>query len=293
MTRSGFAPFAVDRNIPPGSNDPAIKPRVAILHVDAGNASSLYDLFNGRSGGIESHFFIKKNGVIEQYRSIYFEADANYLANPFAVSIETQGYGEGEWTPEQIASIKRLLLWLRDEADIPLRKCPEWDSSGVGYHIQFGTPGKWTNVRKSCPGPDRIKQFNNTLVPWFGTAGGSSSEEDEVSFEDEYAVWAPGITEAEKAAWAGPDKKMTHAQMLQQSWGFSLRAKQQTDALKKQADATAAALSKVSAQSAAMAKALNALAASLNPTVKAAVEDALKDAVVQVHVDVDTTPDNV
>jgi hypothetical protein len=134
--------------------------------VDAGNASSLYDYFLRRSGGIESHFHVRKDGVIEQYRSIYYQADANYLANDFAVSIETQGFGAGEWTPQQIASIKRLLEWLNRAAGIPLRKCPEWDSSGVGYHIQFGSPGKWTPVAKSCPGPDRVKQFNNVLVPW-------------------------------------------------------------------------------------------------------------------------------
>lgn len=166
----GFCPFAKNLNIPPGSNDPGIKPRLAILHVDAGNASSLHDYFNGPSGGIESHFFVKKDGSIEQYRSIYFQADANLDANDFAVSIETQGYGEGEWTDEQIASIKRLLLWLHAEAGIPLVKVDKWDGSGVGYHTQFGAPSHWTPVSKSCPGPDRIKQFNAVLVPWMKTA---------------------------------------------------------------------------------------------------------------------------
>ena len=90
-------PFAVKRLIAPGSSDPRIEPRVAILHVDAGNASSLYDYFKNRSGGIESHFHIRKDGVIEQYRDTAFQADANLHANDFAVSIETQGFGEGEW----------------------------------------------------------------------------------------------------------------------------------------------------------------------------------------------------
>ncbi len=164
-TMTGICPFAVKKLIPPGANDPRIKPRLAILHVDAGNADSLYDYFRNRSGGVESHFHVKKSGTIEQYRDIYYEADANYLANPFAVSIETQGFGEGEWTPEQIASIFSLLLWLHEEAGIPLVKASKWDGAGVGYHIQFGTPGKWTNVSKSCPGPDRVKQFNRVIVP--------------------------------------------------------------------------------------------------------------------------------
>ena len=159
-------PFAVKRLIAPGSSDPRIEPRVAILHVDAGNASSLYDYFKNRSGGIESHFHIRKDGVIEQYRDTAFQADANLHANDFAVSIETQGFGEGEWTPAQLASIKRLLLWLNKVHGIPLEQCPAPYGKGVGYHTLFGAPSAWTPVAKSCPGPDRKKQFHSILVPW-------------------------------------------------------------------------------------------------------------------------------
>lgn len=162
----GIYPAAKHLLIPPGSNDPAIVPRVAILHVDAGNAESLHTFFRDRSGGIESHFHIQRDGDVEQYRNIFWQADANFRANDFAVSIETQGFGSGQWTPEQLASIKRLLLWLKSEAGIPLVKCPRWDGAGVGYHVQFGAPGPWTPVAKSCPGPDRIKQFDAALVPW-------------------------------------------------------------------------------------------------------------------------------
>ena len=159
-------PFAVKRLIAPGSSDPRIEPRVAILHVDAGNASSLYDYFKNRSGGIESHFHIRKDGVIEQYRDTAFQADANLHANDFAVSIETQGFGEGEWPPAQLASIKRLLLWLNKVHGIPLEQCPAPYGKGVGYHTLFGAPSAWTPVAKSCPGPDRKKQFHSILVPW-------------------------------------------------------------------------------------------------------------------------------
>lgn len=165
----GFYPNAVVREIKPGPSDPAIVPTVAILHVDAGNADSLYNLFkNNQSNGsgVEAHFHIKLNGVVEQYRSIYFQCDANYKANPFAVAIETQGFGGGYWTREQLASIKDLLHWLHDEARIPLVKCDNWQGPGVGYHIQFGAPGWWTPVAKSCPGPNRIEQFNKNIVPW-------------------------------------------------------------------------------------------------------------------------------
>jgi hypothetical protein len=178
-----ICPFATKKLIRPGSNDPHIVPRVAILHVDAANASSLHDYFDGPSGGIESHFFVKRDGGLEQYRDTDWQADANYLANDFAISIETQGYGAGEWTPEQLDMIKRLLTWVSDQHAIPLRKVPAWDGAGVGYHTQFGAPGPWTPVSKSCPGPDRIRQFNNTLVPWMESGARVAPKEDDMAFD--------------------------------------------------------------------------------------------------------------
>jgi hypothetical protein len=170
----GFAPFAVAKNIPPGSNDPSIVPRMAILHVAVSEGESLFDFFKNRSGGIESHFYIRRDGTVEQYRSIYFQADANLNANDFAVSIETQGMGPGKWTDAQLASIKRLLTWLHTEADVPLVKVAKWNGSGVGYHSQFP---EWSPVAKSCPGPDRIKQFNDVLVPWMSPPAPTAVEQ--------------------------------------------------------------------------------------------------------------------
>jgi hypothetical protein len=179
-------PGAVRKLIPPGK-DPKIKPRVAILHVDAGNADSLYSYFSTASGGIESHFHVKKSGVVEQYRDTDYQADANWHANDFAVSIETQGYGAGEWTAEQLAAIKALLLWLNQTHGIPLVKCPRWDGAGVGYHILF--MDEWAGGPRACPGPDRIKQFDNVLIPWMS----SPVEEDEMA---DYAAQLNRIEQA-------------------------------------------------------------------------------------------------
>jgi hypothetical protein len=171
-------PGARFRNIPPGSSDPSIIPIGVILHVDAGNSGSLYNYFKNMSGGIESHFFIRKDGGVEQYRDTSYEADANYHGNSFVsggkrygfISVETQGLEKGEWTAQQIDEIKKLLLWAHKTHGIPLRRCPAWNQSGIGYHVMWGAPSQWTPVSKSCPGPDRVKQFNNVLVPWFANA---------------------------------------------------------------------------------------------------------------------------
>jgi hypothetical protein len=182
-------PFAEKKLIPAGINDPYIIPIGVILHVDAANQPDLYSYFNGPSGGIESHCHIRRDGHIYQYRAFNREADANYKANSFIgrdgrrygfISYETQGFGEGEWTDEQMDSIRRALLWHNEEHRIPLRVCPGPFSPGIGYHTLFGAPSEWTPVAKSCAGPDRKEQFHNTLVPWFKDA----EEEDDMPYSD-------------------------------------------------------------------------------------------------------------
>lgn len=192
-----LCPFATHRLIPPGSSDPRIQPRVAILHVDAGNQPSLYDYFKGRSGGIESHFHVRLDGTIEQYRDTAWQADANNLANDFAVSIETQGYGDGQWTPAQLASIKQLLRWLHEvHPAIRLAKVDRWDGAGIGHHTQFGAPGPWTPVAKSCPGPRRIQQFHDVLVPWLNTGAPTTTEDDMPTPEETRAIVREEIAKA-------------------------------------------------------------------------------------------------
>jgi hypothetical protein len=173
-------PKAKQLPITPGSSDPTIRPVMVVLHVDAGNSSSLWGWFNGPSGGIESHLFIKRSGEIEQYRAFDREADAQLGGNSWvgsvdgtatrlgAISVETQGWGPGWWTQAQKDAIKELLLWCRKELDIPLRVVQTPNprtpgGGGVGYHSLFDA---WNSLGKSCPGPRRIAWFDKTLRPW-------------------------------------------------------------------------------------------------------------------------------
>lgn len=192
-------PGAVKKEIRPGVNDPVIIPLGIILHTDAGNSTSLYNYFNGPSGGIESHFHIPKKNPVEQYRNTGFEADANLKANSFYVdgirygflSVETQGLASDPWNDYQLAEIKKLILWAQSvHPKILLRVCPSPFSAGIGYHTLFGSPGPWTPVAKSCPGPVRIKQFNDVLVPWFKTA--TQSPEEDMALSQEDKTWISG-----------------------------------------------------------------------------------------------------
>lgn len=171
----GWYPKAVQKRIAPGANDPAIVPALAILHVAVTDGLSLFDWFNGPSGGIESHFYVRKDGTVEQYRSVHREADANLDANHYtvdgvvygAVSIETAGFALGWWNKEQKAAIKDLLLWLHDVHQIRLTSVaqpnPDRLHGGVSYHSRFPS---WSPTVKSCPGPNRIRQYRTVLLPW-------------------------------------------------------------------------------------------------------------------------------
>jgi hypothetical protein len=156
------------------ANDPPIIPRLLIFHVDAVNADSLFNWFNGPSNGIESHGFIPRSDTNdnEQYRDTEREADANFRANSWtvdgkrygAISIETGGLGPGTWNPRQIHDIKATIKWAHDEHDIPYVVPDKYRGRGVGYHTLHP---EWSNVSgKTCPGPDRIRQFRDIIVPW-------------------------------------------------------------------------------------------------------------------------------
>lgn len=264
-------PFAEKKLIHPGSSDPPIIPIGVILHVDAGNAYDLYDFFKNRSGGIESHGHIAKDGKLFQYRDTGYEADANYKANSFVkggkrygyLSFETQGFGPGEWTTAQLETIKDVLLWAKEVHSIPMRVCQNSQDPGVGYHTLFGSPSAWTPVAKSCPGPDRIKQFNNIIVPWMKSGG---KKEEEMSWDEKLGKWSPGDD--------NPNDTMQAGKQLNQARGFSQAAYKEA----RQANNKAARIE----------KAVKALAKGLGPEVERAVEEALKDAVIEVEVNVNS-----
>lgn len=162
-------PKAIKKLIPPGPNDPRIQPVGMIFHVAVSMADSLHDYFDGPSGGIESHFYVRLDGTVEQYRDTLWEADAQSKGNSFwrdgarkgYISVETEGMGRGQWTPAQMKSLTDLGRWAQKTHKFKKQKCTAWNSDGYGYHAMFGP---WNPNNHSCPGPDRIVQFNHELI---------------------------------------------------------------------------------------------------------------------------------
>lgn len=166
----GFCPFAEQKILPESSKQPSIKPRAVILHSAAGRGS-LYKFFLN-SSNLESHFWVSETGVIEQYISTNVRADANLNANSFAISIETESSvtATERWSPAQAAAIVKLVTWICDTHGIPKKQIESATGSGIGWHIMFGSPGPWTPVAKSCPGPARIKQARDEIIPQVANA---------------------------------------------------------------------------------------------------------------------------
>lgn len=173
-------PGATYRPVVGESKDPGIIPVGVILHVAASNADSLFGYFNGPSGGIESHFHIPltDRAPVEQYRDTAREADANYKGNSWVaadgkrygfLSAETAGLADGEWNQHQLDEILALIRWAHGVHHFPLRRAPGYRSPGLGYHVMFGTgegTNSWSNARgKVCPGPRRIRQFEEVILP--------------------------------------------------------------------------------------------------------------------------------
>lgn len=161
-------PKARVRLLPENATQPAIKPTQVILHtaIDGANTTSLYDWFNG-STNLESHFYVGKDGTVEQYMDTEVRADANNKANGRAVSIETwDGRAPDKpanpWTPAQVVALVELVGWLCSTHSIPRVIAPAWDKPGIGWHNLYP---EWSPGATGCPGPVRAEQVVTEILP--------------------------------------------------------------------------------------------------------------------------------
>lgn len=168
MARDVRVPGLIWRPLPENRTQPLIVPRVWIVHtaVDAPGPTDLHGYFARPDITLESHTWLRWDRH-EQLMSADVRADANYLANPFAFSTETEDDGSPvlhPWNGYQVSELVRIGVWLNKTFGIPPEPPKTWNGTGMGYHSQF--PNHWTNVRgKTCPGATRIQQWNDDVLP--------------------------------------------------------------------------------------------------------------------------------
>lgn len=168
MSGRHWIPGVIRKELPRG-NDPDIIVAGAIFHVAVAETDSLYGNYKTRTDGIESTGYIRYDGTIEQYRPVTVRCDAQWQGNEFGrvrhygfTSWETEGLADGKWTPEQLDSIKKIILFHHHDWTIPLRQAPAWNRRGFGYHSLFE---EWNHNHHTCPGPRRIAQWRTLIEP--------------------------------------------------------------------------------------------------------------------------------
>lgn len=169
---STWYPLAVRKPIVRNFGGKRPTTRGLILHVDAGGANSLQGWFNNPSAGASSHFYVKYDGTVEQYLDADLVAWTQRAGNASCVGIETQGKGDGDWTPAQLASMVALLRWLTVRYGVPAvsmgSSLPQ--ARGIGYHRMGIDPWRvsggqvWGPRGKVCPGNLRVAQFPGVVA---------------------------------------------------------------------------------------------------------------------------------
>lgn len=236
-------PRAIKKLIAPGANDPRIKPTCVILHVAVSEGASLYSYFNGPSGGVESHFYVRRDGTVEQYRDTDYQADAQLGSAWNQISVETQGMGSGEWTPAQLTALRDLIRWAASTHGFSIRlNDSEANPRGVGWHAQYRS---WSGGDgRTCPGPDRVKQIPALVA---SAAGGPLSkptnpttpipQEDDMSAED---FWTkPTIVKNMTAPNPDAAPRVTPSNQLEASVSQAKRAADSAARIEKKIDGLA------------------------------------------------------
>jgi hypothetical protein len=160
------------------------------LHVAVSEAASLHPMFN-RPKQASCHFYVRKDGIVEQYIDTAYRAEADYEGNDATISVETQGgvknpNGE-KWTVAQVKAIAKLFAWISKTHKIPAKLATNskiGDSShGLSWH-RLGIDGNFPSLPsplagrkqrgggmhytqhfgKLCPGDAKIKQIPEILA---------------------------------------------------------------------------------------------------------------------------------
>ncbi len=160
-----YYPGARQLLIPENSTQAPITPTQFIMHSIAApwTVQRMYEYWRD-STNLESTFGLAYDGDLGQFVSTNVRADANYMANSRAVSIETASNLDhtDPWTDAQIEKLIELGAWLHEEHGIPLVVCEDWDSPGYGYHRLHP---EWSTGGTACPGDARVDQFYERVFP--------------------------------------------------------------------------------------------------------------------------------
>lgn len=171
------------------------------LHVAVTEAASLFGAFN-KSGVPDSHFYVRRDGTVEQYVDTGMRAFADLDGNDATISIETQGGVTNpdteQWTAAQVETLAQIYAWaVRTHGiarQVAWNSQPGASSHGLSWH-RLGIDGRFPqlpDVRagrgqrgggmhysksrgKLCPGGAKIQQVPAIYARALAILGGSST----------------------------------------------------------------------------------------------------------------------
>jgi N-acetylmuramoyl-L-alanine amidase-like protein len=203
---------------------------IICIHTMVGYLFSTEDMFDNEGfTGTESHFGVggkwgsdvrgrNLDGAVWQFQDTDFTADANLEGKWTVISIETADNAPQDpddllpWTPKQVESIVDLIAELCLKYNIPPKLIPDTKDGrrGLAYHAQGCTPNvvaggqHWSTKKgKVCPGPARIKQFKNTIIPRVQGKLKPTTPEDLMGMEWTEQI---GLTKTDAAVWTAYSK---------------------------------------------------------------------------------------
>lgn len=148
MSASGWMPGAHVRPVVNHSG-PMSADLGLVLHVCEGDGSQ-FNWFNNPSAQASSHFWVGKDGTIEQYVPAGTKAWAQANGNADYHSVETEGFTNEPLTAAQIQSVARIFQWggwPRQLADVPGQQGLAWHGmGGASWGGHYGCPG---DIRKN------------------------------------------------------------------------------------------------------------------------------------------------
>jgi len=213
------------------------------LHIAVSEQASLYGFFN-KPSFVCSHFYVRRDGQVEQYVDTAYKAAADYQGNSSTISIETQGMADGEWTSQQLNSMAALFAWARDAHGLANKLAtnsqPNGDSShGLSWHrlgidgnfpasgilagrLQLGGGLLYSPSRgKVCPTSQRILQISQILslsnggnIPVYTGTPDNGSSYAATGKLDVDGVWGPNTTRSLEHAFGTPEDGVISAQYV-------------------------------------------------------------------------------
>jgi hypothetical protein len=149
------------------------------LHVAVSESRSLFGAFNRRAAP-SSHFYVAKDGSVEQYVDTDWQAEADLDGNDATISVETAGGvrdAQGEpWTIAQVEALAKLFAWAVKTHGIARQIATDarpgassrglsWHRLGIDGNFPRDLPGRVPGAMhyskaggKVCPGDAKIRQ---------------------------------------------------------------------------------------------------------------------------------------